>query len=84
GYTVHGNKIRRNRKTYFTPEAIDFRYNMIDEDLKGIIKSPADLAAAEARTLARLLSYSGKKASGKTFDTCFTEVLEDAARRRST
>ncbi len=83
GYTVHGNKIRRNRKTYFTPEALDYRYSMLDDDLKSIVGSPQNLAVVERKSIARLLSYSGKKSSGKTFDTCFSEIIHEICQKHT-
>ena len=81
GYTVHAGRIFRNRKMY--PEAIDFRYSMLDDDLKSIIKSPMNLADIEARSLGRLLSYSGRGTRGKTFDTCFREILQEIRQKPS-
>lgn len=79
-YRVHGGRIFRNRKTWFTPSAIEYRYSLLDDDLKRIIKSPENLATLEAHAISRQLSYAGRGTSGKSFDDCFAEILEEAMR----
>jgi hypothetical protein len=81
GYTVHADKICRNRKRYFSPAAVEYRYSLLVDDLKRIIKSPADLAALERKTISRQLSYAGKGTSAKNYDVCFMEILAEANRQ---
>jgi len=81
GHTVRADKIYRNKKRYFTPEAIDYRYSLLDDDLKSIVGSPMNLAALERQALGRLRSYSGRKSGGKTFDSCFREILLETCQK---
>ncbi|MFZ2653910.1 MAG: hypothetical protein WAX69_03270 [Victivallales bacterium] len=83
GYTVRSDKICRSRKRFFTQEAVELRYDLLDDDLKIIIKSPANLATLEHQSMERLMSYAGRGKPGKTFDSSFTEVLAESNRKTS-
>ena len=60
GYSVYGSAIKHSKLTYLTPEAVKYRYKILDEDSKALLKSPQELLTLERKAY-RLLKRANSK-----------------------
>lgn len=85
GYSVYGSAIKRNKRTYFTPDAAAVRYELLDNDAKALVGGPKEFFEMELRALRSMKSANARRQGrGITFESAFAEVLAAKCQRSQT
>ena len=81
GYSVRGRgrrmEIKRNKKTFFTPEASQIRYSLLDDISRALVKSPDKLLELCRKAQSKLKSANALKLKKVTFDSCLAEAISE-------
>ena len=78
GFTLDGGmRVFRNRKTYYTPDAVAVRLSMKDSGLQEAIGTPENLMRLERAADSMHKSLSVRRVSGTSYETCLQKVIAD-------
>ena len=81
GLSVVGSTIRKSRK-YFTAETASWRFALLSDEDKALVKSPKNLLALCIKAQKKLKSCNRNKIPS-SYDTCFQEALNESLNSNS-
>lgn len=76
GYSVRGKEIKRNKKTFFTPEATRIRYSLLDDiSRERVGGSPEELRMLCLEAHSKMKSANARGKKDVTFENCLVQCL---------